>query len=259
MSGFVKLFNSILHSTIWSEPDHVRLVWITMLAMSNRYGDVEASVPGLARMAGKSIDETEDAIQRFLSPDPYSRSPENEGRRIQTIVGGWHLLNHGKYRELLSAEERKEYNRRKQAERRARIAAEVNDKKLHVNDNQQCQHIQIAEADTKADTEAKKNNNHIPTSPEAIRISTLYRRRKTTPWSAKEIRAFKSLLPIVAEDLDLVCRYEESEMAKGDKGKHRRDLATFLNNYQGEVDRAREWESNKSSPQGEFLIKNFKL
>jgi len=155
-ASFVKLFNSILHSTIWSEPNHVRIVWITMLAMSNRYGDVDASIPGLARMAGQSVEEVEDAITRFLSPDPYSRTPDNDGRRIKTIVGGWHLLNHGKYRELLSAEERKEYNRKKQAERRAKLSVSVNDKSITVNDSQQCQHIQIPDTDT--DTEEPKSN-----------------------------------------------------------------------------------------------------
>ena len=32
--SFVKLYGSIIHSSIWSEPDHVRIVWLTMLAMS---------------------------------------------------------------------------------------------------------------------------------------------------------------------------------------------------------------------------------
>lgn len=158
MAGFTKLFNSILHSTIWSEPDHVRILWITMLAMSNKHGEVESSIPGLARMAGKSIEETEDAIQRFLSPDSYSRTPDNEGRRIQTIVGGWLLLNHSKYRALLSAEERKEYNRKKQAERRAKLAQSVNDTSITVNDNQQCQHIPEADTDTEANTVIPKDN-----------------------------------------------------------------------------------------------------
>lgn len=38
----------------------------------------------------------------------------------------------------------------------------------------------------------------------------------------------------------MVCRYTEAERAKGDDGRHRRDLLTFLNNFTGELDRARE-------------------
>lgn len=33
---------------------------------------------------------------------------------------------------------------------------------------------------------------------------------------------------------------------KGDKGIHRRDLATFLNNYHGELDRAKAWNENQT-------------
>lgn len=43
------------------------------------------------------------------------------------------------------------------------------------------------------------------------------------------------------DELTVVEKYYEFERKKGDKGIHRRDLATFLNNYGGEVDRATLW------------------
>jgi hypothetical protein len=151
MSGFTKLFNSILHSTIWSEPDHVRIIWITMLAMSDKHGEVHAAVPGLARMAGKSVEETEDALRRFQEPDRHSRTPDFEGRRIEKISGGWRLLNHGKYRALLSADERREYFRKKKAEYRAKkkTDGDTTDPGLSENvlDIPQCPHIAEAEAE----------------------------------------------------------------------------------------------------------------
>jgi len=85
-----------------------------------------------------------------------------------------------------------------------------------------------------------KKSDNIPTTPQALRIAMLFRRRPTTPWSDKEVRAYKKLGKIDPEDLEVVCRYTESERAKGDEGRHRRDLATFLNNFTGELDRARE-------------------
>ena len=121
MAGFTKLFNSILQSTIWTEPNDVRILWITMLAMADRDGHVDSSIPGLARMAGITIEETQAALEKFQSPDPYSRTPDNEGRRISKIVGGWLLLNHTKYRALLSIDERREYNKVKQAEHRKKV------------------------------------------------------------------------------------------------------------------------------------------
>lgn len=121
MSGYTKLFNSILASTVWSEPNEVRIVWITMLAMANKDGVVEGSIPGLAVFARLSVEETRRALDRLSSPDEDSRSKELNGRRIQPIDGGWQLVNHGKYRQQMSADERREYLRVKQAEHRAKV------------------------------------------------------------------------------------------------------------------------------------------
>ena len=111
MSSYTKLFQSILTSTIWSEDHPTRIVWITMLAMANRHGEVEASIPGLARIAGVPIDATEAAIKKFESPDPYSRTADFEGRRIEAIDGGWLILNYEKYRNRASEEDRREQDR----------------------------------------------------------------------------------------------------------------------------------------------------
>ena len=111
MKSFVKLFGSILDSSIWNEPAHVKVMWITLLAMADKYGEIDASMPSLAKRAGVSREECEDAIQRFLSPDPDSRNPEHEGRRIESIQGGWALLNHEYYRNLMSKEDQTEQSR----------------------------------------------------------------------------------------------------------------------------------------------------
>lgn len=228
MAGYTKLFNSILHSTIWSEPDHVRIVWITMLAMSDQYGDVQAAVPGLARMAGKSVEEVEDAISRFQQPDPYSRTTDNEGRRVEVIEGGWHLLNHGKYRQLMSAEERKEYNRKKQAERRAKIKVSmtVNDSQLHVKDNQQSKHIAEADTDTKALRERTPALFPDDTISSGQRMSHLMseinecdpRWKKRPSFTRQEMEDLRSNLSffdgLQTTDWDLVRKYLDAEPPK---------------------------------------------
>jgi len=107
MTGYTKLFSSILGSTVWREPAPTKVVWITMLAAKDLYGEVEASIPGLAHLSGQSIEETETALATFLAPDPYSRTREHEGRRIEVIEGGWYILNHDKYRDKMSPEDMK--------------------------------------------------------------------------------------------------------------------------------------------------------
>jgi hypothetical protein len=141
MSGFTKLFCSILDSTIWSEDNHTRLVWITMLAMADRRGHVDASVPGLAIRARVPIDQCEQALAILSAPDKYSRSSAFEGRRIEAIEGGWKLLNYLAYRRKLSADERREYFRHYQRERRAQKLTSVDtvDMSTSVNTSSACQ------------------------------------------------------------------------------------------------------------------------
>jgi len=105
---FVKLHAAILDSSIWLEATHVRIVWITLLAMADAAGCVHASPRGLAHRANVTPDECADALARFLGPDQDSRDG-TEGRRIETVRGGWRLLNYLEFRNKRDAEERREY------------------------------------------------------------------------------------------------------------------------------------------------------
>ena len=74
-----------------------------MLAMADSKGRVWASIPGLANRARVTVQQVENALITFKSPDHYSRTPDNEGRRVEDIDGGWRLLNHEKYRGISKA------------------------------------------------------------------------------------------------------------------------------------------------------------
>lgn len=130
---FTKLFNSITESTIWVEPAHTKIVWITMLAMADHVGRVHASVPGLANRAVVPLKDCEIALDTLLSPDRHSRTKDNEGRRIEPIDGGWRLLNYTKYRELIDEESVKESKRAWAAKTRAKAKQQVT---MHVHANE---------------------------------------------------------------------------------------------------------------------------
>jgi len=118
MTGYTKLFGSIVLSTIWREPNHIRIVWITMLALADKRGIVEGSVPGLADLCRVSVDECREGLEKLKAPDPDSRTKAEQGRRILEIEGGWQLVNHAKYRAKLNQDERREYLRVKKQESR---------------------------------------------------------------------------------------------------------------------------------------------
>ena len=98
MAGYSKLFSSIVTSSIWCEDNATLRVWIAMLATCNAAGEVEGSIPGFASLCRIPIDDMRKSIERLLSPDPDSRTPDNEGRRIVPIRGGWLILNYEAYR-----------------------------------------------------------------------------------------------------------------------------------------------------------------
>jgi hypothetical protein len=108
-----------------------------------------------------SIPICEDALAKFLAPDPYSRSKEYDGRRIREIPGGWWLVNHGKYRAMANKEDQNRQNvqrvlRCREKKRNAMAKADsvnggvngVNGELTKVND--------IAEAEAEAEAEAVK-------------------------------------------------------------------------------------------------------
>jgi hypothetical protein len=69
-----------------------------------------------------------------------------------------------------------------------------------------------------------------------LRIGAIVRRRPTTPWSTKEIKALKEVFEFNTPEEDILlveARY------KSDDKYLRRELMTLLNNWNGEVDKVR--------------------
>ena len=128
MAGYTKLFGSILDSSVWREPPLTRLVWLTLLAMADRDGIVEASVVGIADRARVSEEATQEALACFLDVDPRSKNPANDGRRIERVPEGYRLLNYEFYRAKMSAEEMRAKNadrQRRYRERQASVTGDV--------------------------------------------------------------------------------------------------------------------------------------
>ena len=104
-----------------------------MLAITDMDGFCAASVPGLAAMARATVEETVEALRVLESPDKYSRTSAQDGRRIQKVEGGWVLINHSVYRDRERSEKRREYMKTFMAKRRASddlLAANKANKKL---------------------------------------------------------------------------------------------------------------------------------
>lgn len=75
-------------------------------------------------------------------------------------------------------------------------------------------------------------------------------RRESTKWSDKEAKALRALCPIPADDMRLMSEYYSANITPKDDIR-RRDLPTLLNNWAGELDRARGWKAQQHDRPGE--------
>jgi hypothetical protein len=113
-----KLFTKILDSSIWLEDHATVRVWVTLLASMDQDGMCQfASVMNLARRANVSTEEATAAVKLLEGPDSHSFDPDNDGRRIERVPGGWIVSNSKKYRAIVTANE----HRMRAAERAQRF------------------------------------------------------------------------------------------------------------------------------------------
>lgn len=121
---FAKVFAQILDSSI-AEDYRVRLVFEDLLKLADKDGIVDITPESIARRTNVPIEIVSLGLAALAAPDPASRTPDYEGRRIRLLEPfrkwGWKIVNFSKYRESatkemlkMSESERKaEYRRRK--------------------------------------------------------------------------------------------------------------------------------------------------
>lgn len=81
-------------------------------------------------------------------------------------------------------------------------------------------------------------------SPRQIQINRWFKRRDTTAWSAKECRAFKGIPSTPDEDWALLEMYY---IGPGENRWPKHDVYTLLNNWLGEIDKARRWSGTSDT------------
>lgn len=122
--SFVKLDCGILDSTLWVDRE-ARELFITALLMAvpvvldggkrqlevrtlaetgfevppGKYGFVAAAGQGIVRRAGMEFEAGMAALERLGAPEPDSRTPDFEGRRLVRVSGGYVVLNFRMYRD----------------------------------------------------------------------------------------------------------------------------------------------------------------
>lgn len=184
--GFTKLSNNILTSSIWSESNDTRILWITLLAASNAEGYVAGTIPGLASMARLTNKETEAALEILLAPDKYSRTKDCGGRRIMTVDGGWILLNYTKYREKRDPETRRQQNRDAQARFRAKNRKPPSKQKLLISKQEKTTSAYVSPNKPKTEDRGQSKTTTALSKKTFVEFWEIYPRKASRPKALKQ-------------------------------------------------------------------------
>ena len=101
MSGYTPVFSEIYMGSLYGRWP-AAAVWASLLPLCDKNGVIDASPQAIAGMTGWPLDLLMQGITDLLRPDPDSRTPDDDGRRLTPLEGrpwGWRVVNHGKYRE----------------------------------------------------------------------------------------------------------------------------------------------------------------
>jgi hypothetical protein len=131
MDGYTKLHSVILDSSIWGEPLHVRVVFLTALAMADGSGQFECSIGGFARRAQVTLEQCREALEVLQGPDADSRDGTT-GERLQFEGAGlWTVINHGAYRERSTRRQTADAKRKREAREAATLEEEATQTQTH--------------------------------------------------------------------------------------------------------------------------------
>jgi hypothetical protein len=104
---FAKVFTQILDSSL-AEDWQTRHVFEDMLKLCDSKGVLDTTQEALARRTNVPVEIVKAAIAKLELPDPSSRTPNHDGRRIMRMDAhrdwGWQIVNFVKYRESASKE-----------------------------------------------------------------------------------------------------------------------------------------------------------
>lgn len=122
--GYAKLFDSLWSGSLYGQ-FNASAVFMVLLSLADKDGQIDMTTEAIAGRTGWPIEFIQEGIRQLEAPDPRSRTPDADGRRIIRLSAhrdwGWFVTNHDKYREEERSAERREYLR--VAKRKERDAA----------------------------------------------------------------------------------------------------------------------------------------
>jgi hypothetical protein len=112
---YTKIFAQIYDGTLCTRgPWEALVTFQQMLILADQQGVVDLTPSAIARRTTIPLEIIEMGISALLLPDPESRTPTEEGKRIVPLSAsrswGWRIVNYKRYRELKREVDRRDYH-----------------------------------------------------------------------------------------------------------------------------------------------------
>ena len=140
-----KIFDSMYDGTLYGQWEAL-VTFQQMIVLCDADGIIDMTPPAIAARTSIPLEIIKKGLEILESPDPYSRTQGQDGRRIELIDAhrpwGWHIVNHGKYQHMQDAdtiraqtrERVKRHREQKEKERNGNAdVTDANAQKRHTN------------------------------------------------------------------------------------------------------------------------------
>jgi hypothetical protein len=252
---FVSMFDGSLHGH-WEAT--VTLQQLVILA--NRHGEVDMNAESISARTAIPLDIIKKGLSELIQPDPLSREPREQGRRIAPLSEGrswgWRIVNYEKYRFMRDEDDRREQTRLATARWREKSKVSRGEPRLS-----------HADADVDVDAEAKNQ------SQKKNRRTVRYELREAGPAqgnTAAEIglplpgneqeavltAAYVAELKAAYPDVDVDAAIRSMRIwLHSNPRKRKKDVTRFVNNWlKGEAE-----DQAKRSTKGKFASRQDEL
>jgi hypothetical protein len=121
---YAKIFAQIYDGSLCTQgPWEALVTFQQMLVLADQDGSVNMTAEAIARRTTIPLKIIAKGVAALLLPDPKSRNPTEEGRRIIPLSEGrdwgWCVVNYTHYRQLMREQDRREYQRKYWIEKRS--------------------------------------------------------------------------------------------------------------------------------------------
>lgn len=156
-----KIFDSMYEGTLYGHWEAI-VTLQQLLVLCDSEGTIDITPQAISARTSIPLEIITKGLQILSDPDPYSRTPGEDGKRIVPLDDhrpwGWRIVNYLKYRNLKSREQKLEADRVRAAEKRKALK----NNGVAVRSNSSRAVAKVAYADADASTTAGSPANALP-------------------------------------------------------------------------------------------------